>query len=332
MNTNIQKIDIRKIRLDGETQSRVSINEAVVAEYAEAISEGQDKKFPPVEVYHDGSDYWLADGFHRVLAFGKAGKSTIAAIVHKGTRSEAQWAGLAANKLHGLRRTNPDKKKAVELALKTHPELSNPALAEHVGVSHTMVANYRVQSEKFSDSDNSDIDICTSNKTTSSNIPEKRTCIDGRKYPARQVTKPEPKAKPVIYFKDSPKGKEEPIPMEPPASAELVDQEGNTLPDKPSIRTAFQRRNEITEMMTIVSQLKSKVLKAAEDGDMLFVSLSSSQFQANCGNLRRALRAIRPHAVCPYCKGEGCDACHGQGWVGEFVYDHAPKEMKGEAK
>ena len=54
------------IRCDGGTQPREAINDAVVSEYAERIAEGDS--FPPVTVYYDGSDYWLADGFHRVAA------------------------------------------------------------------------------------------------------------------------------------------------------------------------------------------------------------------------------------------------------------------------
>lgn len=311
---NVEKIDIRKIRIDGDTQPRVKIDESTVNEYAEDMAAGV--KFPPVEVYYDGSNYWLADGFHRVLAAGRAGKENIAAVVHKGTQSDARWAALGANKDHGLRRTNDDKRKAVKVALQTKPELSNPAIAEHVGVSHTMVANYRPSEvEKFSTSKNSEID--------SASTPYKRTGIDGKKYPAQQ------KPKPKVYFNDPPKAKPTP---ESPAPNDPVDQVGNPLPRKESIRIAFQRRGEITELMTTVSRLKSHVLKVAENGDPLFAELIVSKFQADCGNLHRALRAIRPHAVCPYCNAQGCKACLNRGWVGEFTYEHAPKDMKkGEA-
>ena len=47
------------------------------------------------------------------------------------------------------------------------------------------------------------------------------------------------------------------------SSQEPLDQVGNPLPRKESIRTAFQRRGEITELMTTVSRLKSHVLKVA---------------------------------------------------------------------
>jgi len=144
------------------------------------------------------------------------------------------------------------------------------------------------------------------------------------------------KARPKTYFDDAP-----PLASAPKTdksarksvnsklSAQPVDQVGNELPSKEHIRTAFRRRDEIKELMTAVSRLKTEVIKKADNGDPLYAALSTSQWQADCGNLHRALRAIRPYAVCPYCQGVGCDACHDRGWVGEFVYEHVPEEMKG---
>ena len=59
----MKKLNLDAIRLDGETQARVALDSTQVAEYAEAMRDGD--KFPPIVVFHDGSDYWLADGFHR---------------------------------------------------------------------------------------------------------------------------------------------------------------------------------------------------------------------------------------------------------------------------
>ena len=61
-----QELLIETIRTDGGTQSRAKIDEAYVAELVETIEAG--KKLPPIIVYNDGSDVWMADGFHRILA------------------------------------------------------------------------------------------------------------------------------------------------------------------------------------------------------------------------------------------------------------------------
>lgn len=70
-------LPIADIRTDGGTQSRVQLDWIAVSEYAAAMKDGA--QFPPIVVFHDGSDYWLADGFHRLDAANKAGLDTIAA-------------------------------------------------------------------------------------------------------------------------------------------------------------------------------------------------------------------------------------------------------------
>jgi len=145
-----KKIKLEVLRLDGDTQPRVAIDQSVVSEYAEAMEAG--KVFPPVAVYHDGAAYWLVDGFHRYHAARKLDLTEIEAVVKTGVKQEAQWASLSMNQGHGLRRTNADKQKAVFKALILRPEMTDRAIADHIGVSHQTIANYRnsnkVDSEK----------------------------------------------------------------------------------------------------------------------------------------------------------------------------------------
>jgi uncharacterized ParB-like nuclease family protein len=136
-----QLLNIADIRVDGDTQPRTAVDEAVVAEYAEDMKAGAE--FPPVRVVSDGAAYWLVDGFHRYYAHRKLGRTQIRAEVTTGLLTEAQWLSLAANQGHGLRRTNIDKVKAVTKALRMRPDLSDGAIAEHVGVSTPMVSKYR---------------------------------------------------------------------------------------------------------------------------------------------------------------------------------------------
>lgn len=136
-----QVLDMAVLRIDGDTQPRVAIDQAVVQEYADAMQGGAE--FPPVDVVHDGTAYWLVDGFHRFFAHKKLNRPNIRATVTTGLQAEAQWKSLAANKTHGLRRANADKAKAVAKALKLKWEMSDPAIAEHVGVSHMMIKRHR---------------------------------------------------------------------------------------------------------------------------------------------------------------------------------------------
>ena len=136
-------LPLSSIRLDGGTQPRASINLQTVSDYMNDMASGAE--FPPVDVFYDGSAYWLADGFHRIRAAEKAGRDEIACEVHQGTQQDAQWYSFGVNKGNGLRRTNEDKQRAVKAALQ-HPGgdgLSDGQIAVHVGVSGQMVRNYR---------------------------------------------------------------------------------------------------------------------------------------------------------------------------------------------
>lgn len=139
-----KKINLAKIRIDGETQPRAGINTALVAEYAE-IYEAGGSDFPPVIVFFDGVDYWMADGFHRWHAAKKAELEGIYCEIHDGTVEDARWYSYAANQTHGQRRTTADKQKAVKAAL-LHPKgagMSDSQIAEYVGVDHKTVARHR---------------------------------------------------------------------------------------------------------------------------------------------------------------------------------------------
>lgn len=145
--SHAENIPINSIRLDGGTQPRAAIDFPTVFDYQDAMADGAD--FPPVVVFYDGTEYWLADGFHRVKAADQAGRDDIACEIHQGTQEDAQWYSFAANKTNGLRRTNDDKHRAVQAALK-HPKgagQSDSQIAKHVGVDHKTVAAWRAKLE-----------------------------------------------------------------------------------------------------------------------------------------------------------------------------------------
>jgi hypothetical protein len=93
---------IALIRRDGGTQPRAILDRPTISEYAFELRAGA--QFPPVVVFHDGTDYWLADGFHRVEAAESIKMTQIAAIVRQGTIREAVLYSVGANATHGLRR------------------------------------------------------------------------------------------------------------------------------------------------------------------------------------------------------------------------------------
>jgi hypothetical protein len=141
MENTILRIDA--IRTDGGTQPRALIDFDAVNDYMDAMADGVE--FPPVVVFYDGTEYWLADGFHRLKAAYGADRETIACIVHQGTREDAQWYSFGANKANGLRRTSQDITRAVESALRHSKaaKLSDRKIAKHVGCGHSWVSEIR---------------------------------------------------------------------------------------------------------------------------------------------------------------------------------------------
>ncbi|MBN8292838.1 ParB N-terminal domain-containing protein [Rhodobacter sp. NTK016B] len=145
---------IDQIRRNGGTQSRAGLNEATVAEYAEAMSD-PNTVFPPVVVYQDGTDYWLADGFHRVAAWERIGRTEIPTDIRQGDRRRAILHSVSANSAHGLRRTNEDKRRAVLTLLEDDEwsAWSNREIARRCAVSDHLVADVRAGFTAFSRSD-----------------------------------------------------------------------------------------------------------------------------------------------------------------------------------
>jgi hypothetical protein len=131
----MKKLNLEDIRLDGGTQARVALNTDVVAEYAAHLQEGDI--FPPIAVFHDGSDYWLADGFHRYMANKQNGATEIECDLKTGTLEDAKLYAYGANRNRGLSMSRDDKRKVILLMLQ-HPEWSkwtNSEIAKHIGVS-----------------------------------------------------------------------------------------------------------------------------------------------------------------------------------------------------
>lgn len=136
-------INLDKIRIDCGTQSREAINPNTIVEYKEAILNGA--VFPPVTVYFDGTDYYLADGFHRYFANKAAGSPGVEANVTNGTLREAILYSLSANHDHGQRRTNADKRKSVVTMLEDFEwtDWSDREIAKWCKVGNTLVSQIR---------------------------------------------------------------------------------------------------------------------------------------------------------------------------------------------
>lgn len=138
-----QFMSINNITQNIDTQPRAVIYGDTVDDYAESMHSGET--FPPVELYFDGSLYWLADGYHRVRAAEQANIDKIRVIVHQGTKRDAMLHSFGANARHGLRRTNEDKRRAVTKLLSDDEwcKWSDRRLANVAGVHHSTIQAWR---------------------------------------------------------------------------------------------------------------------------------------------------------------------------------------------
>lgn len=171
-------IRLSSIERDTSIQCRASIDTGVVNEYADAIIEGA--KFPPVILFGTKEKCWIGDGWHRVMAADQVCMEDIEADLQKGGRKEALECALGANAAHGHRRTNADKRRCVEIALREFPKASSRRIAELCGVGHTLVDQCRpiqVASDATSPTKSRDSRIDTV------------TGSDGRQYPAHRERK-----------------------------------------------------------------------------------------------------------------------------------------------
>lgn len=199
-----------QIRINGGTQSRERLNQAVVLEYADAMALGE--RFDPVVCFYDGETYWLADGFHRYAACGVAfgAKAEISAEVRQGDQRAAVLYSCGANAKHGLRRTNADKRRAAQLLLSDSEwkKWSDRKIAEICGVAHKFISGLRKELLGVSIDGVEVATVATcldSSKSATANtepieLPSeraKRLGSDGKQYPVNRFGPP-PQATPVV--------------------------------------------------------------------------------------------------------------------------------------
>ena len=163
--TQRQSLALNLIDIYGGTQTRVSTNDDAIESYAAEMERGAE--FPPITIFYDGSAYWLADGFHRLLAVKRNGGTAIDADVQPGSRTDALRYALGANATNGLYRTNADKRNVADIALREWPELSNAFLADVCKVSGELVRTVRSELTKSGEIEK----------------PERVTGRDGKEYP-----------------------------------------------------------------------------------------------------------------------------------------------------
>ena len=347
-------MSILKLKLEDlntrNLQTRAALNEDTVADYAEAMERGD--RFPAVTVFTDGAEYYLADGFHRVEALRRIGKKAVMADLQNGDFKDALLYALKANSTHGLRRTNADKRHALEMAWNAREELfggepSNALLAEICGVTRQWVIRWvqeqgvnRLHPVKSENAQNGEETPKTRNlpirpQMTGKQPPER---AETPSAPIRPATPKAPIPAPVrrvgrdgkIYAVPVRHALKMPTRPERQHAAIPHDRYGTEIPVE--INAAFEA-NPLADILSCISKARVALRKGMDEHDPAFGAVRQDAL-VNLNNAYNFINAAEPHCVCRMCQGTGCKACHNRGWQTEEEYKRNPKEFqaKGGAK
>lgn len=289
-------LSIDLLRIDGDTQSRVAINEDVVDDYAEIICESSGEwPFPPLDVFHDGSEYYVADGFHRFLAANRAGRASLQCNVRRGTARDARIFGMTANDRHGLRMSRADKRACVEWLLDSGGKLSHSEIARCAGVTARTVRA-----------------IVADRKESKPN-----THTDAQRKISGEQTNTDTDAQRKISAVEVSSGGNEPSWDEAatPTATESIVLDAIDRPVPERFRQAHADQSAIqTEARKLDSILRNLKGFAEKDGGK---HLEVSALETSVKELKGRIFDACYWSECPKCEGgqSACAFCHSAGWI-----------------
>ena len=147
---NLADVPIDRLICDPQVQVRVhGIDLDKVDQYATVMDiardDGEPYPFPPIVVFRERGQLYLADGFHRVEAARAVGYTALAADLRPGGLQGAIEYAEEANLAHGISLSNEDKKNILGRRLARgawSEQTSNREIGRAFGVSHTTVSRW----------------------------------------------------------------------------------------------------------------------------------------------------------------------------------------------
>jgi hypothetical protein len=287
-----KKLDIAELNIRGGTQARKEIDEPTVGEYAAAMEAGA--QFPPIVAYFDGKENWVADGFHRLWACERIDITEIDVEIHPGTRRAAILHACGANSIHGLPRTNDDKRSAVLMLLEDTEwaKWSDREIARRCAVADTTVGRVRK--------------IATAAKPQS----DSRKGADGRVINTGNIGTN--KTQPLVEDNFTGFGGED------DEKTTTKDAVGQVIPA--NLADVFD--DGIATLTVLQRQVQSlrRGAKAAV-GEAFGACISAQRLDIDLKNVWTALKFALPYAVCPEHTKSNCEVCKGRGWMPKDVYE-----------
>ncbi len=342
-----------EIKRDPITQMRESSNANIIFDFSEDIKRGDH--FPAIEVFNDGENYWLSDGWYRVAAHEEAGVKEIQANVHDGTLRDATEYAMGCNGNHGRERDDLDIRKAIRTALEDEEwgKRSDAEIGRMVKISGTTVGRERKlwKEEKkngkpkdaepqetkaeFSDNgiekQNKDDGDANSDRESAGVGEEPAIPVDGDESGDEEVREVERGGKrynmKTKNLGGKPRGRPKGKGKKKKERAEK-DEEGKVIPH--DLTGVFGAIEIFDNMANLISQVQG-LLKKAKD------SPAGSRFriqpiQVDLDNARKAITASTPYAVCPGrldqpCK-RSCERCGGENYLDKTQFAALPKSLR----
>ena len=306
-----------------DLQTRAALNEDTVSDYAEAMERGE--RFPAVTVFTDGAEYYLADGFHRVEALRRIGKKSVMAELQDGDYKAALLYALKANSTHGLRRTNADKRHALEMAWNAREHLfggepSNALLADTCGVTRQWVIKW-LQEQGVNR-----LHPDTPTAPTMPTRPVRPITAENDNAQAENAQISAPQMPVRRVGRDGKTYTVQPMPTRPVKPAHVVptDRYGTEIPV--GMNGAFDD-GQLSEIASLISRARVALRNGIDAGVPSFAAVRQEAL-VMLNNAYSFVTAAKAHCVCRMCQGNGCKACHERGWQTAEEYERNPREFK----
>lgn len=130
----MSKLAIKDIVIDPAIHIRSRNNEATIQRYEDAFD-----KLPPVIVFKTREGLLLADGFHRIAAAERLGRTHVDAYVKVGSRNDALELAVVANIKNGRELTPEERDEGIRRLKHLHGDWSQEKIAEAMSVSEATV-------------------------------------------------------------------------------------------------------------------------------------------------------------------------------------------------
>jgi hypothetical protein len=295
-----KRLQIEKITLDPDVQVRGITHRETVRDYAQQKKEGYS--FPPIVIFTDGLNNYLADGWHRLEADRLNDVATVACQIYEGCKDDAILFAIWKNRTQlGISWDKEARERSVLHVHRLHPDWSDHLIQRATAVPRTTVWRLR-EAER---------------RRTGETKPAKVLGTDNRRQSALKPRDLNPQSdkhgNPVVTH-----------------SGDSIPKPVQGLLGDDTIRSTVQF------LQLTITELRRRPTKLANlGGSPAGMYLRPVVIEDIANRAIPPLASIAEHLepsiltdVCPACKGSGCNECRDLGAVPESVYRNLTLKMR----